>query len=129
MYIFIVPISLFHPWSVQSHSGIGTHSSMISSPEPSSHRVGSIRHISCNYSQSLQFSLFSHSTRYPSLLGLQRQHEMRSLPDTYTTSRGNQALDLLIFSPLPCPPHSSRRTYDIVPIKLDQDHANASHSE
>ena len=46
------------------------------------------------------------STRYPSLLGGQRQHGMRSLPDTSTHDHqreSNPTPDHLILSPMPYP--------------------------
>ena len=67
-----------HPWYwnfTVYNPGIGTLSYTISSP------LGRIQHIFCSKCHS-QFTIFP--TRYPLLLGGQRQYRMRSLPNTST---------------------------------------------
>ena len=86
--------------------GIGAHSVIASTP------LGRIQHILCSKSQSLQVGIF-HSARYPLLLGGQRQHGMRSLPDTSTQdSSGNWTPDPLSLSqstmPYPLDPHNPK---------------------
>ena len=56
--------------------GIGTLSCTVSFP------LGRIQRIFCSYCHS-QFSIVR-STRYPSLLGGQRRHDMKGLPNTST---------------------------------------------
>ena len=74
MYMFIVQISPPIQQTTIHTPSIGTHTISF---------LWRMQRIFCTYSQSLQVSFYC-STRNPLLLGEQRQHGMRSLPDTST---------------------------------------------
>ena len=57
--------------------GIGTYSFIVSSPLGRMHCISAVRANHYNFN-------FFRSTRYPSLLGRQKQHGMRSMPDMST---------------------------------------------
>ena len=80
-----------HPWNILIF--------IVSSP------LGklSICAFNCSYSQSLQFNFFG-STRYPSLLGMQKQYGLESCPTLlHMASSGYQTPDLLTLNPMPYP--------------------------